>query len=151
MHPPTASGVPGKKKYLQKSREICGVWRWLKKLEWIRFSTANRDQADQAIHELGQCLLSTLAKMYLEFRRADVVEFKVAQARSVMALPTLNYSENLPPVRTSIPGLFAINSAQIVKGNLNVNETIQIGDECLEKYVYPELGRAKNKNLAPSR
>ncbi len=95
-------------------------------------------ESDSSIRER---LLSTLEKMYPDFRRADVVEFKVARARSVMALPTLNYSENLPPVRTSIPGLFAINSAQIVKGNLNVNETIQIGDECLEKYVYPELGK----------
>jgi protoporphyrinogen oxidase len=84
-------------------------------------------------------LLSTLERMYPDFSREDVVEFKVGRARSVMALPTINYSQHLPPVRTSIPGLFAINSAQIVKGNLNVNETIQIGDECLERYVYPEL------------
>lgn len=84
-------------------------------------------------------MLSTLEKMYPDFRRADVADFKIARARCVMALPTIGYSEQLPPVRTSIPGLFAINSAQIVKGNLNVNETIQIGDECLEKYVYPEL------------
>jgi protoporphyrinogen oxidase len=93
-------------------------------------------ESDESIRER---LLSTLERMYANFRREDVVEFKVGRARNVMALPTLNYSERLPPVRTSVPGLYAINSAQIVKGNLNVNETIQIGDECLAKYVYPEL------------
>jgi protoporphyrinogen oxidase len=93
-------------------------------------------ESDVSIRER---LLSTLERMYPAFRREDVVEFKVGRARNVMALPTLDYSEHLPSVRTSIPGLFAINSAQIVKGNLNVNETIQIGDECLEKYVYPDL------------
>lgn len=95
-------------------------------------------ESDSSIRER---LLSTLEKMYPTFRREDVVEFKVARARSVMALPTIGYSDHLPPVRTSIPGLFAINSAQIVKGNLNVNETIQIGDECLEKYIYTELDK----------
>ncbi len=101
-------------------------------------------ESDSVIRER---LLSTLERMYPDFRRADIVDFKVARARSVMALPTISYSDHLPPVRTSIPGLFAINSAQIVKGNLNVNETIQIGDECLEKYVYPELATIVNSKL----
>jgi protoporphyrinogen oxidase len=95
-------------------------------------------ESDESIRER---LLSTLEKMYPSFSRADVAEFKVGRARSVMALPTLNYSQNLPVVRTSVPGLFVINSAQIVKGNLNVNETIQIGDECLEAHIYPELDK----------
>jgi protoporphyrinogen oxidase len=82
--------------------------------------------------DIREEFLGTLEKMYSHFSRGDVLEFKVGRARNVMALPTLNYSKNLPPVVTSIPGVYAINSALIVKGNLNVNETIQAADEALE-------------------
>jgi hypothetical protein len=56
-----------------------------------------------------------------------------------MALPTLNYSENLPPMKTSIPGVFAVNSAHIVKGNLNVNETIEIAEDALQRWLIPAI------------
>jgi hypothetical protein len=56
---------------------------------------------------------------------------RVSRVRSVMALPTLGYSERLPPMKTSVPGVWAVNSAHILKGNLNVNETIQVADEAL--------------------
>ena len=49
-----------------------------------------------------------------------------------MALPTLGYSERLPPMKTSVPGVYAVNSAHILKGNLNVNETIQIAEDAID-------------------
>ncbi len=103
-----------------------------------QYVRATDDQAfaesDESIKER---LLSTLDRMYPEFSRDDVVEFKVAKARNVMALPTVNYSKQLSPMDTSLPGVFTINSSYIVKGNLNVNETIQIaleGMDVLKKY-----------------
>jgi hypothetical protein len=47
----------------------------------------------------------------------------------VLALSTLNYSERLPPMTTSIPGIHIINSAQICNGTLNVNETVQLAEK----------------------
>jgi protoporphyrinogen oxidase len=82
--------------------------------------------------ELQEEFLSGLERMYPEFSRDDVVAFRIARARYVMALPTLGYSQRLPPMATSIPGVFAVNSAHILKGNLNVNETLAIVDEALE-------------------
>ena len=52
----------------------------------------------------------------------------MARARNVLALSTLNYSESLPPVHTSIPGVHIVNSAMICNGTLNVNETIQLAE-----------------------
>ena len=40
-----------------------------------------------------------------------------------------HYSDNLPPVRTSIPNVWAINSAQISNGTLNVNETVKLAED----------------------
>jgi hypothetical protein len=52
-----------------------------------------------------------------------------------VALPTLGYSEHLPPMSTSVPGLHIVNSAHIVNGTLNVNETIQLADRALPRIL----------------
>ncbi|QDS93189.1 hypothetical protein FF011L_19500 [Roseimaritima multifibrata] len=83
--------------------------------------------------------LSTLEGMYDHFSRDQVAAVRTSRAKYVMALPTLNYSKNLPPVVTSVPGLYALNAAHIVKGNLNVNETIELGDEKLNEEVWPDF------------
>ncbi len=91
--------------------------------------------------------VGALQRLYPDLKSSEIVEFKVARARYVMSLPTLHYSDHLPPVNLSLPGLFAINSAQIVKGTLNVNETIQIGDECLGRFVYPILDSSSPSSI----
>jgi len=82
--------------------------------------------------------LSTLEKMYDHFSRDQVIEFKIARAKYVAALATVDYSTRLPPIVTSVPGFYALNSAHIVKGNLNVNETITLGEEKLAEDVWPD-------------
>lgn len=81
--------------------------------------------------DIEQRFLGTLEKMYPDFSREDVLAFQVARARNVMALPTLNYSDRLPPMKTSIPGIYAVNSAQITEGVLNVNETLEVARRAL--------------------
>jgi protoporphyrinogen oxidase len=85
-------------------------------------------ETDDVIRE--RCL-ATLEKMYPNFSRDDVTAFRTSRARYVMALPTLGYSERLPPMKTSVPGVYAVNSAHILKGNLNVNETIEIAEDAI--------------------
>ena len=82
--------------------------------------------------EIKEIFLSALEKMYSHFKREDVVEFKISRVRQVFPLPTLNYSENVSTVKTSIDNLFIVNSSQITNGTLNVNETIQLA----EKFFY---------------
>ena len=78
--------------------------------------------------EIRESFLTALEKMYSLFHRDDVLAFKLSRVRNVLAISTLNYSENLPPIGTSIPGLFIATSAQIVNGTLNVNETLTLAD-----------------------
>jgi protoporphyrinogen oxidase len=64
--------------------------------------------------------------------RTRVRATRVARARDVMALPTLEYSSRAkPPVPTSVPGLFIANSAQIGAGTLNINETLGVVDDAM--------------------
>jgi len=80
--------------------------------------------------EIVEESLGALARMYPAFKRSEVVGWEVARAREVLAVPTLDYSRALrPPVSTSIPHVYTVNSAQIVNGTLNVNETLALAAE----------------------
>ncbi|MEZ6135834.1 MAG: NAD(P)/FAD-dependent oxidoreductase [Pirellulaceae bacterium] len=100
------------------------------------------EESDEAIHE--RCL-STLEKIYPHFNRQHVSAIQTARARHVMTLPTLNYSQHLPPVISSVPGLYLLNSAQVTVGNLNVNETIEIVERELTSSILPDIGRPRRK------
>ena len=79
--------------------------------------------------------LQALSRMYRGFNLDDVIDFQVARARQVLAISTLDYTARLaPPVSTSVPGLYTINSSQIAYGTLNVNETLGL----ISKHL-PEL------------
>jgi len=78
--------------------------------------------------QIQEAFLAGLEKMYPSFRREDVLCFQVSRVKYLLPLPTLNYSETLPPPTTSIPGLHIVNSAHIVNGTLNVNETVQLAE-----------------------
>ena len=79
--------------------------------------------------EVKEKFLSALERMYSNFHRGDVLCFRVSRVKYVLAISTLNYSDQLPPMLTSIPGVHIINSAHIVNGTLNVNETIQLAEK----------------------
>lgn len=77
--------------------------------------------------EIESEFIAALERMYPHFKRSDVVSFKVSRARQVLAISTLEYSDrSLPPLRTSLPNVFVLNSAQIANGTLNVNETLGV-------------------------
>lgn len=75
--------------------------------------------------------LAGLARMYPDFCEDDVLAFRVSRVKCVMAVPTLGYSRRVPQPVTSLPSVYVVNSAQIVNGTLNVNETIRLAEESL--------------------
>ncbi len=89
--------------------------------------------------EIEEIFISALEKMYSHFKREDVVEFKISRVRQVFPLPTLEYSENVPSVKTSLENIFIVNSAQITNGTLNVNETIQLAEKSLSQIKQNDL------------
>ena len=100
--------------------------------------------------ELRESFVSALERMYPHFRREDVLAFKVSRVRQVFPLPTLNYSAKLPPMRTSVPGLSVINSAHIVNGTLNVNETVQLAERAAEMLLGGRTPAADAVNDLPA-
>ncbi|MDD1747155.1 MAG: hypothetical protein LUQ16_05270, partial [Methanomassiliicoccales archaeon] len=86
-------------------------------------------------HEWGERAIETLSAMYPAFDQQDVLAFQVSRERQVYALPTLGYSERVPPMRSSLPGVFLVNSAQIINGTLNVNETVRLAEESVDRLL----------------
>jgi protoporphyrinogen oxidase len=76
-----------------------------------------------------------LQRVYPQVRDEDVLAFQVSRVRHVMPLPTLGYSTRLPPVDTSVPGLHLVNSAHIVNGTLNVNETVMLAERAAKNFA----------------
>ena len=91
------------------------------------------DEPDAEIHTRA---IQTLKKIYPGFQAEWVRAIRTARAKSVMALPTLGYSNRRMPVTTSIPGLYCLNSARIVEGTLNVNEVLRLVDEEFEQGIW---------------
>ncbi|MBZ5593048.1 MAG: NAD(P)/FAD-dependent oxidoreductase [Acidobacteriia bacterium] len=85
--------------------------------------------------EIQRKFLDALFRMYPHLSAGDVLAFRISRVRYVVALPTLGYSERLPPMTTSIPGLHIVNSAHIVNGTLNVNETVQLAERALPQLL----------------
>jgi protoporphyrinogen oxidase len=78
--------------------------------------------------EIETEFLRALAKMHPSFSRDDVRAFRVSRVPYVLPVPTIGYSDRVPPIRTSVPGLYLAGSANIVNGTLNVNETVKLAN-----------------------
>ncbi len=78
--------------------------------------------------EIEQRFVAGLAKIYPDLGPANIRSFRISRVRQVYAISTLNYSDRLPPMITSVPGLYIVNSAHIVNGTLAVNESVALAD-----------------------
>jgi len=57
--------------------------------------------------EIEAEFLDGLARLFPQFSRDDMLAFRVSRVRYVFALSTIGYSSHVPPIETSIPGLFS--------------------------------------------
>jgi protoporphyrinogen oxidase len=86
--------------------------------------------------EIKKTFLDALKQMYPFITDSNIKYVGVARARNVFALSTLNYSQNLPDVKTTIPGVYILNSSHITNGTLNVNETVQVAETKLNEILF---------------
>ncbi|HAQ20008.1 MAG TPA: hypothetical protein DCR40_12370 [Prolixibacteraceae bacterium] len=85
--------------------------------------------------EIRECFTATLIKMFPELTNENIKFSGVARAKHVMTVLNKGYSDNLPEIKTSIPGVYIVNSAHITDGTLNVNETIKIAESKLKEII----------------
>ena len=105
-----------------------------------KYLPADHPDFEKSDEQFQESFLSALENMYPEFSRDQVIDFKICRTRNVMAIPTIQYSELLPDQKTSVPGMYLINSSYILKGNLNVNETIEIAETAYRDVISQDTG-----------
>jgi protoporphyrinogen oxidase len=97
---------------------------------------------ERSDEDIRRDFLRGLIRMYPDFRYDDVLAFRVSRVRFVLPISTIGYSRRLPPMHTSVPGVHIVNSARIVKGTLNVNETVELAESAaLELLAAPAAHR----------
>ena len=85
--------------------------------------------------EIQNKFFPALKQMHPTLTDDDLLTFKVSRVRQVFVIPTLNYSKKLPPITTSVSGLHILNSAHIVNGTLNVNDTVQLAERAIPRLL----------------
>jgi len=85
--------------------------------------------------EVRARFLDGLRRMHPSLTDDDVLAFQIARVKHVFAVSTLDYSDHLPPMTTSLPGVYLANSAHIVSGTLNVNETVALAERAAELFL----------------
>ncbi|MFN2500872.1 MAG: NAD(P)/FAD-dependent oxidoreductase [Pyrinomonadaceae bacterium] len=104
-----------------------------------RYAAPDDQLFDKSDDEIETIFLNALEKMYLNFRRNDVVAFKVWRVRQAFSIPLLNYSQSLPDMRTSVEGVYIVNSSHIVNGTVNINETIRLAESFFTRELQKDL------------
>jgi protoporphyrinogen oxidase len=89
----------------------------------------------QSDDEVKTYFIENFKKMYPWLTDNNIRFAGVARAKHVITVLTKGYSDNLPGVKTSIPGVYIINTSYIQDGTLNVNETIRVAETKLEEIL----------------
>jgi protoporphyrinogen oxidase len=85
--------------------------------------------------DIRQRFVAGLTKIYPDLDPTSIRAFRLARVRNVMAVPTLGYSDAVPPVVTNVEGFSIVNSAQITDGTLNVDATLGVIDKALPQLL----------------
>lgn len=100
-----------------------------------KYVVANDPLFNQSDDEIKNYFIDNFKKMY-PWLTADSIKFVgVARAKNVITVAKLDYSEALPDVKTSIPGVYIINTSHIKDGTLNVNETVRVAETKLREIL----------------
>ena len=91
-----------------------------------RYLASDDPMLDADDQTILRSFFAGLRRMFPDLRDEDVAASRVSRVRYVLPVPKLGYSKRLPPLRTSVPGIHLVNSAHIVNGTLNVDETLQL-------------------------
>jgi len=93
--------------------------------KYVPSRDATFDRDDESIRSE---FIAALNRIYPDFGMNDVSAFQVSRARYVLPISTLGYSDRLPPFTTTLKRVYTVNSAQIVNGTLNVNQTLELSE-----------------------
>ena len=90
---------------------------------------------EQTDDELIRYFTENFRKMYPWISENNFRFKGVARAKHVITVLTKGYSAKLPEIKTTVPGVYIINSAHISDGTLNVNETLKVAESKIQEIL----------------
>jgi protoporphyrinogen oxidase len=96
-----------------------------------RYTAPGDDILTLSDEQVEERFVESLRGMFPGFEHSNVKAFRVSRVPHVFPIPTIGYSSRVPPMETSVPGVYFVSSAQILNGTLNVNETLQLAARAL--------------------
>jgi protoporphyrinogen oxidase len=85
--------------------------------------------------EVWNAFYPALRQVVPDILSDDIEQKFIFRERLVQPIPTLNYSQMVPEVQTSIRNLLLANTTQIVNSTLNNNEMVKIARSAVEKVL----------------
>jgi len=98
-----------------------------------KYVLTDSEELGQSDEQIEVKFMAGLRKLYPDLRDDEVLAFKVSRAKYVMPIPTIRYSESLPPRKSALPGIYVANGAQLVNATLNVNEIVKLAEAAAEE------------------
>ncbi len=93
-----------------------------------KYVLADSEELAESDEQIEEKFMAGLRKLYPDLQDSEVLAFKVSRAKYVMPIPTIRYSASLPPRKSSLPGVYVANGAQLVNATLNVNEIVKLAE-----------------------
>jgi protoporphyrinogen oxidase len=91
-----------------------------------RYLSPDHPDFARSDEDLKTEMLAALKRMHPALSDDKILAFRISRARHVFPRPTPGYSARVPAIDSSVPGLTILNSAHILNGTLNVNETVSL-------------------------
>jgi protoporphyrinogen oxidase len=96
-------------------------------------------QNDPAFEESDESIWAQLKegllRVHPDLKESDIEKHLIFRERFVQPIPVLRYSEQIPPMQTTIPGLFVANSTFIINRNLNNNQMVKIAQQAVQEML----------------
>ncbi len=98
-----------------------------------RYVASDDPLLDATDEEIERSFLAGLKRLHPDLEAEHVVAFAVSRPRYVLPVPVIGYADRVPPMDTSVPGVWTVNSSQIIDGTLNVDETLLLADRAMDR------------------
>jgi protoporphyrinogen oxidase len=113
-----------------------------------KYTAPNDPLFESPDEEVWGLFQKAFKRMFPDLNEDDIEKRFIFRERLVQPLPVLHYSDRVPFMRTSVPGIFLANTTQIINSTLNNNEMVKIARETVEMLL-SEQGLAATESQNP--
>ncbi len=94
---------------------------------------------DMSRDELADIFLPALARFNPDFRPDWVKDVWLFRTRYAQPIPPVNHSQNIPPLRTPLPGLYFASMSQVYPWDRGTNFAVEIGRRVARQLIEDHL------------